>query len=40
VPDGATGELAWTVTVVKVDAAGGVIGPLSPESDPAIVIWQ
>ena len=40
VPDGATGEFAWTVTVVKVDAAGNIIGPLSPESDPVIVIWQ
>jgi len=40
VPDGAQGEFAWTVTVVKVDAAGNVIGPLSPESDPVTIVWQ
>jgi len=40
VPDGARGEFAWTVTVVKVDAAGNVIGPLSPESDPVTIVWQ
>jgi hypothetical protein len=40
VPGGAKGESAWTVTVVKLDSAGNVIGPLSPESDPVIVIWQ
>jgi len=28
------------VTVVKVDAAGNVIGPLSPESDPVTIVWQ
>jgi len=39
-PSGATGEFAWTVTVVKVDAAGNVIGPLSPESDPVTIVWQ
>ena len=33
VPSGATGSFTWTVTVVKIDAAGNVIGPLSPESD-------
>jgi hypothetical protein len=40
VPDGAKGEFAWTVTVVKMDSAGNIIGPLSPESDPVTVVWQ
>ncbi len=40
VPPGATGEFAWTVTVVKVDAAGSVIGALSPESQPWAISWQ
>ena len=40
VPDGAKGEFAWTVTVVKVDPAGNVIGLLSPESDPVTIVWQ
>jgi hypothetical protein len=34
VPLGAIGDFTWTVTVVKVDDEGHVIGPLSPESDP------
>ncbi|HJW84095.1 MAG TPA: hypothetical protein VJ754_07310, partial [Anaerolineae bacterium] len=33
VPSGSSGSFGWTVTVVKVDAAGNVVGPLSPESD-------
>jgi len=31
VPSGANGTFRWTVTMVRVDAAGNVIGPLSPE---------
>ena len=33
VPSGSSGSFGWTVTVVKVDGAGNVVGPLSPESD-------
>jgi len=40
VPLGATGDLTWTVTVVKVDEEGNIIGPLSPESDPWKISWQ
>ncbi len=40
VPPGATGEFTWTVTVVRVDAAGSVIGALSPESQPWAISWQ
>jgi len=40
VPPGANGTFGWTVTVVKVDAAGDVIGALSPESGQRTVVWQ
>ncbi len=40
VPPGANGDFTWTVTVVKVDDEGNVIGPLSPESDPWRISWQ
>ncbi|HLF24886.1 MAG TPA: hypothetical protein VJG32_01005 [Anaerolineae bacterium] len=40
VPPGAVGTFNWTVTVVKVDAANTVIGPLSPESDAWVISWQ
>jgi hypothetical protein len=37
VPSGATGSFTWTVTVVKVDTAGSLIGSLSPEGDPWVL---
>jgi hypothetical protein len=40
VPPGAIGVFNWTVTVVKVDAANNVIGPISPESDAWSITWQ
>jgi hypothetical protein len=40
VPPGAIGDFTWTVTVVKVDAQGNIIGPLSPESDPWAIGWK
>jgi hypothetical protein len=39
-PSNAIGTFTWTVTVVKVDTANNVIGPVSPESDPWTITWQ
>lgn len=40
VPSGANGTFKWTVTVVKVDAAGNVIGPLSAEGGGSVLNVQ
>ncbi len=39
-PSNAIGTFTWTVTVVKVDAANNVIGPVGLESDPWTITWQ
>ncbi len=39
-PNGAPGTYNWSVTIVKVDDAGNVIGVLSPESERWNIIWQ
>jgi len=40
VPPNAEGTFTWTVTVVKINSANDVIGPISPESDAWAVRWQ
>ena len=39
-PNGAPGTYNWSVTIVKVDDAGNLIGVLSPESERWNIIWQ
>lgn len=39
-PSNAIGVFTWTVTVVRVDAAGNVAALLSPESDAWVISWQ
>jgi len=39
-PNGTPGTYNWSVTVVKIDDAGNLIGVLSPESERWNIIWQ
>jgi hypothetical protein len=39
-PSNVIGEFTWTVTIVRVDAAGNIIGALSPESDAWRIEWR
>ncbi len=39
-PNGVPGTYNWSVAVVKVDAAGNVIGIISPESERWMITWQ
>ena len=39
-PNGAPGTYNWSVVVVKVDAAGNVVGVISPESERWTITWQ
>ncbi len=39
-PNGVAGTYNWSVTVVKVDDTGNVIGVISPESERWTITWQ